>query len=382
MTDQRISPINGKNVSVTVGGLGYSTEYKHDQDGFADLVAAEALAMELEFGKPYQRGYGTIKYTLKETQDALCLIRSELWRVKLKNSKRILVTTAQTFDQVLNLAEQKGMTGEFLIKSFEQYILESRSLTFVDKALQTLQNLYDEWVSVGNGKPFTLPCCFLDATEFRFRPSLGHEPDENGKAYGCDRMTAPFVYQFLYDEGYVKAFKTSGSVQGVTISAKGFAELDSMAKGRSQPRQGFLVRRYDEALDEFLRPVMAEVAQQLNCPIQAVWEQDHNDRIDERIFRLIRESSVVVVDMSTDVGFSPDRVNVGLELGYALALNKPVVVIRQKPADNAEAWKKTLPFDIITANCYDYERDDAGKLALVSKLVARVGLALDIQGQS
>ena len=85
--------------------------------------------------------------------------------------------------------------------------------------------------------------------------------------------------------------------------------------------------------------------------------------------------------MSTDVGFSPDRVNVGLELGYALALNKPVVVIRQKPAEDVEAWKKTLPFDIITANCYDYGRDEMGKQALIGKLVARVGLALDIQGQ-
>ena len=102
-----------------------------------------------------------------------------------------------------------------------------------------------------------------------------------------------------------------------------------------------------------------------------IWDDPHNEKIDERILRLIRECPVVVLDVAHD------NFNVGLEAGYALGLNKPIVAIRKKPPKGSSARVQQLPFDISTLYTHTYTTDAVGKAELIEKLSERILVGLE-----
>ncbi len=272
---------------------------------------------------------------------------------------------------MLTNLDRNGATGGFLLKAFEEFLTEARSLTFEEAALRTLEN-FNKVSRNGYYMPANVAGIDMQGNLYFRAPPNTSEIVFDGSAYGRDAVTAHMHYEFLATKGFIRPFKPGNQVTELMITAEGFIALDNLEKGRaSVGRSAFLVRRFDLDLDSFLRPIMIDVGARLTCPIEAVWDKEHNERIDERIFRLIREAAVIVVDIA------PDRFNVGLELGYALALGKPIVVIREKPLANDPEWKQRLPFDIQTLNCYDYNRSN--RQELIDKLVARIGLELDKQ---
>lgn len=229
-------------------------------------------------------------------------------------------------------------------------------MSFTTKGLETLENLYAYWLKSGQLPTELNRYRAIDQGINVWRePSMQHI--ESGLTYCADERLAPMIYEHLEEQGFMRNRSDRDSTMHLTASA--FREIDAIKRGRRQAiRRGFFVRRYDEDLDSFYHPIINEVSRQTGCDIHAVWERPKNQKLDELIMRRIRESAVVIVDVTGD------RFNVGLELGYALALRKQVVVVCED--DN----KRELPFDIRTVNCYFYSRERAADLQ--QKLIERV----------
>lgn len=313
----------------------------------ADLYVGEELSSQAQFNIPYKNR--SRSFSVQETNAAWALIRSKLWRAKRVKSAPISVLTEYEYSLILQSAETYSHLKGFTILRFEQEIEESRDLSFLEKCLNTLRNIHQLWAETKG--VFECPYLHLDR---RSEPVFSiQSTKENGIAYGCDEFEATLVYDYLYNKGYLR--KYGDPLQGLVLSPIGYFQVDSLRRGQdSVIKQAFFIRRYDPEMDMFMRPIMDEVSHRTNCEIKAVWETHHNERIDDRILRLIRESPLVVLDVAND------RFNVGLEAGYALALRKPIVAIREKP----QPWIP-LPFDIATLNCYDYEREKTEDLIYV-----------------
>ncbi len=313
----------------------------------ADLYVGEELSQQARFNTTYTNQYQV--FTVQDANAAWAIIRSKLWRAKRIGSAPISVLTEDEYSTILQSPVTYRHLKGFTMLRFEQQIEEARNLSFLEKCLNTLQNIHQLWTETK--RIFVCPYLGLDS---RSEPVFSvRDGKENGIAYGCDEFEAILVYEYLYNEKYLR--KHGDPFQGLKLSPTGYLQVDDLRRGQASIiKQAFFIRKYDPELDMFIRPVMDKVKDSTGCEIKAVWEAHHNERIDDRVLRLIRESSLVVVDVASD------RFNVGLEVGYALALRKPVVAIREKP----QPWVP-LPFDISTLNCYDYERTKSEELIYV-----------------
>jgi hypothetical protein len=312
------------------------------------------------------------EYTLQETNATLNLIKSKLWRAHRKNVARICFLTMEDAEWIKSTLEREDTrrflgfldTEGWVIEIFEQQIEEARDLGFLDKCFKTLQNIYLQWPEAG--KAISLPHVTLSGGS-KPEPVFSKldDTDQDGMAYGCSKNEALFVYTYLYEEGYYRYINNKIPRGTFLLSPKGYIEIERLRRGRNlEIKQAFFIRKFDPELDVFMRPIMNKVQERTGCKIEAVWESPHSDRIDERIFRLIRESSLVVLDIAHD------RFNVGFEAGYALALRKPIIAIREKLSPT-----QPLPFDIATLNCYDYDRSMQAEL--IEKVSERVLAALE-----
>ena len=149
-------------------------------------------------------------------------------------------------------------------------------MTFEVKALETLVNIKALWLPSVN---IIVPDRYQLAQLLEADTIVELKARASGLYYASRDREAEFVFEHLLNEGYIRHWKDEADCRYVIPTAKGLLAIDKLARGKSIKRQGFLVRRFDPNLDEFLRPVMLEVSDQLRCPIQAVWEQDHNDRL-------------------------------------------------------------------------------------------------------
>lgn len=295
------------------------------------------------------------RLTPKQLQDTKNLLRSYLWRAKWRRTKPFIVSFQKHVDQLIDYLKAYDLSATYGALSFEQVVAQADSLTFIAKAMKTLENIDLLWSLGEEG--------MLNSVSSKMEHIKTHNTD--GLVYGANNQETGSILEYLKDQHLVIS-------DGVLTrpSAKGMIELEKIRRGKEASiREAFFVRKYDEELDKFLEPILRAVGASLQCEINPVWAQEHIEKIDERIFRKINESSVIVVDITGD------RFNVGLELGYALALGKPIVAIKEHSDPNA---KFEVPFDISTLNCFPYQQTPEGAILLKEKLEARIGIALDM----
>lgn len=117
-----------------------------------------------------------------------------------------------------------------------------------------------------------------------------------------------------------------------------------------QPPAAFIVMQftppYNELYEEVIRPVCEEMG------LRAIRADDFIGPgiIIADIVRQISEANVVIAEIT------PENPNVYYEVGYAHAINKPTVLIKQKETD--------LPFDVSPFRVLFYEDSIAGKRAV------------------
>lgn len=355
---QRKCPLTGKAVTCRPFGSGSfpGTEYC-----VSDRVWV-GIADVLEARWDVERGVVSVAdatFGPNLVGPAIALLRSRLWRAVFDGGRSLLVTTVDHARQLE--ANPPDWIGHWSVFAIEDVIEEAAQLSFTEKALNTLENLHDLWRR--DGKLPSIPYASINA-EGRYRFTEHSEAMEDGTTYGCDARTAPLVYQWLQAQGLLSDPDHHKNKEDLAITPSGIVEVERIRSGKEASlKRGFFIRKWDEELDAFFKPIMAEVAAATGCEIAAVWEKEKNAKIDELILRRIREASVIVLDVTGE------RFNVGLEAGYALALRKQIVLI----ADKDQVTQ--LPFDIRTLNCFFYDRNEPEKLT--EKLKERVLDALE-----
>ena len=369
-----ISPITQKETQLERSPF-YGIEvsrWNHKADGFADFRHDEQCGMAF-FATQFRHYYGSdAKFDFQESRLALNLIRSYLWRERFTAGPPLLVTGSETKEALIDRAYANYPNRPVMIRSFADFVREAHSLTFTYKAHQTLDNIYSLFMlDVDAGQNYHADIALKKA----MKSSYSHPPErpETGITFGCDDKTAPLIYQYLIEEKYL-ALEANA-----TLTPKGFDLVDTMRRqGDPVSNKVFLVRRWDKDLDDMLNQACDIVEKESRILIEPVWKHEHNEKIDERVFRSIREARAIVVDLTPDTKDKGDRFNVGLEAGYAMALGKPVIAIRREPDPTDTGWRTNISFDIVTLACYPYGREATPDAVrdLADKLKARVGLAI------
>lgn len=118
--------------------------------------------------------------------------------------------------------------------------------------------------------------------------------------------------------------------------------------------EGSEIRKHaDTVLEHIIKPALES-----EFDVKRVDEIYHSDKIDEKIFELLINSDLVLVDITDN------NPNVFLELGYRMALNKPTIYIRQETLEN-------IPFDIRTINIISYDIKDGREKTLTNVKIAK-----------
>lgn len=253
-------------------------------------------------------------------------------------------------------------------RGFDSILRQCQNMSFIERALRTLENMHHE--TRQNRKPVETGLLGIGQQNEAIVKLRDHFV-ESGMTYATIDVDAPALYQWLLHKNLIVLTNRPPNEVGFDIAPGGFEVLDERRR-KSLDASGigvFVVQRFDEGLELFLKPVLSELQSRLGVNVGAVWAQDHIEKIDERIFRRIRDCQAVLLHVTND------RFNVGLEAGYALALGKPVVAFREKPKDTDPDWIKRLPFDISTLNCLEYD-PAVDTDQLIARLEARLTLAI------
>ncbi|MCG9895779.1 MAG: nucleoside 2-deoxyribosyltransferase [Fimbriimonadaceae bacterium] len=248
--------------------------------------------------------------------------------------------------------------------TFDELVAQADDCDFKTRALRTLANLVNQERSPGAGifayysqNPY--PGTFWNE-ELPGYISL-HEI-----AHHSVDSEIPVVMQFLIESGSLRVFPAEFGSQ-VLVTPDGYLEADRLSHGKSATsHSAFLVCRFTQSMDELFFNLYGslDLGSNISCPITRVIDVAHNDRIDDRILKMIRMSSVVVVDL-TDHNF-----NIGFEAGYALSLGKPIVWTCEELG-----CEQKLPFDIQSQNVLFYKRGELDKMR--EQLKYRMIAALD-----
>jgi len=345
----------------------WSGYYDHREWGIADLYVTDAVLQVLYVSpNAFLRAGG---YEEAQLSAALDLLRSVLWRKYRADDPpgHLVLCRGSELPDVEERLQRPNWDRTTPV-SLEQLMLESVSLSFDQKVGETLVNVRNEWRQ--GRKPLQLPHSYHTgvtpgAEGIYMELAGGSIPSARGMAYGCNLEEEFFAFKSLLERGWLSFPPNSNNA---VLSAKGYGEIVRIEHGKQAgARDAFLVRRWDPSMDGFFNEVSKDVLRAIGVKLEPVWAVEHNERIDERIFASLNSAAVVVVDIDKA------KFNVGLEAGYALALRKPIVAIRQKPGKNEDS---ALPFDIVTLNCYDYTIDSVGRAALTEKLCARITFGL------
>lgn len=304
-------------------------------------------------------------YTPDEMAGAWLVVRSKIWLQQLKKMPPVCVITRGHFDSLRQRSDFEEI--EYTLVSFDACVAEAKALLFEDKCRLTLQNLDLCWQETGEPvvTGFEVTAAMNNKTEIRLLPIPARQ--ESGMAYGCDERSALLVYQYLERRGWIQPTSIEEDFEGWYTAPDGELQLDQLRERGVNLNQAFFVRPWDETADDFFGQVQAEVQRRTNVVIKAVWDTVHNDQIDERVMRQIRESAAVVAEINNK------KFNVGFEVGYALALGKPIVAIRKRPTDPTDVY----PLDIATLHRCEYDEENLEELIdkLSEKLLVAISTA-------
>jgi len=230
--------------------------------------------------------------------------------------------------------------------SFEELILEERRLTLEEKAYQTLRTLriLEKLPGTGLQIPVSLKTYPGKAS---FNPE--DEMCPIGIAYACIQSEIPIVFHMLKDEGLIQPRTTLGYGERIHITPAGYKLADRTLQQPS--KRAFVICRFKSRFDNIYESVYKKVCslEKVDCPAFRAKDIPHIDKCDDRIIYEIRNSAVIIVDI-TECNF-----NVGFEAGLAMAYNKPVVWCCNEAEIKKEEWTST--FDIHGQNILFYEED-------------------------
>ena len=116
----------------------------------------------------------------------------------------------------------------------------------------------------------------------------------------------------------------------------------------NKSKQAFIVMQFTQEYNELYEEVIKPVCEEFQIDTIRADEYCSSTPIIEDIISSIRESSLIIADIT------PDNPNVFYEIGYSHAINKPVILLADKK-------REKLPFDVSGFRTIFYENTIAGK---------------------
>ncbi|MBW2621907.1 MAG: hypothetical protein JRD68_03295 [Deltaproteobacteria bacterium] len=151
-----------------------------------------------------------------------------------------------------------------------------------------------------------------------------------------------------------------GAMWELKIAPNGWSKLEDLREINPQSTQGFIAMNFDPPMRASSEAIKEAVEKAGYKPLR-VDDDEHIDKIDDKIIADIRKSRFVVAD------FTGQKSGVYYEAGYALGLGLPVIWTCEKSEINK------LHFDIRQYNCIDWEDHDDLKVRLTNRIEAILG---------
>jgi len=148
---------------------------------------------------------------------------------------------------------------------------------------------------------------------------------------------------------------------GLFCMSKSDIEIQNFKVRNSKPK-AFVVMQFSSPYDEVYSEVIRSVCEAEGLDVLRIDEEAGPGLIIADISRAIRESKIVIADIS------PANPNVFYEVGYAHALNKPTILLAER--------ETKLPFDVSAFRAIFYDNSIAGKRKLEENLSKNVKASL------
>jgi len=140
------------------------------------------------------------------------------------------------------------------------------------------------------------------------------------------------------------------------ISSNDDFEISDISVYSSSSKSAFVVMQFSKEYNELYEEVIKPVIKEFGYECKRADEIYTSTPILEDIRQSIKESSVVVAEIT------PDNPNVFYELGYSQAINKPIILLCDRSRGNK------LPFDISGIRTIFYENKIVGKKSVEDNL--------------
>jgi hypothetical protein len=148
---------------------------------------------------------------------------------------------------------------------------------------------------------------------------------------------------------------------GVWCMSTGQIKISNFLVESAKPR-AFVVMQFSEAYDQVYSEVIREVCKGYRVEVVRADEMCGPGVIISDIVEQIETSSLIIADVT------PQNTNVYFEVGYALALNKPIVLLARRGTQ--------IPFDLAAFRVLFYEDSIGGKAKLEEGLRRHIGAIL------
>jgi hypothetical protein len=163
------------------------------------------------------------------------------------------------------------------------------------------------------------------------------------------RRTGSTIDLFDHDIHVLRSqvpFPTPQLQSGISLSARKDVRVFGFSVS-TQKKSAFIVMQFGAQFDHLYQGVIRPIAEECGYEVNRADELPGSDLIIADISRQIRESDVVIADVT------PENANVFYEVGYAHALGKPTILL-------AERGRK-LPFDVSGFRTLFYDNSIGGK---------------------
>ena len=225
---------------------------------------------------------------------------------------------------------------------------QQRDLPVHVRADRLLQYIGDQTVEIGRRVSFTVPD--MDKTAIA------------AWSESVERHELVTLLEYLGEQDWIKS---SAEYTHNTLTVEGYARLAELETANAESSQGFVAMWFDNSTDEaWEKGIKLGIKDAGYKPVR-IDEQEHNDKIDDRIIAEIRRSRFIVADFTQ--GEDGARGGVYYEAGFAHGLGIEVIFTCREDA------LQNVHFDTRQYNHIVWETPEELRKGLADRISAVIG---------
>ena len=227
---------------------------------------------------------------------------------------------------------------------------EKRDLSIHERADRLLQYIGDQTVEIGQRVDFS------SSEMSNIAVAAWSESVSENEVW--------YLLNYLKEERWVVG---KGNYHIYTITVEGYARLAELETANAESSKGFVAMWFDESTQKAWEEGIKRGIEDAGYEAVRIDEQEHNDKIDDRIIAEIRRSRFIVADFTQ--GEKGARGGVYYEAGFAHGLGIEVIfTCRKDVLDNND-----IHFDTRQYNHIGWETPEELRQRLAARISAVIG---------